>query len=65
MHWWEFMRLLKGLKNDTPYAALRHMRGVAKAEFVGGEEAYMRRHRERQWSLLECERTFAALPEKW
>ena len=65
MHWWEFMRLLRGLKADTPYAALRHMRGVSKTEFVGGDANVMRRHRERQWSLLECERTFAALPHKW
>ena len=64
IHWWEFLRLLKGLKADTPYALLKHMRGVSRADFLQ-EEKGMKSERGQAWSLLECERAFMTRPEGW
>lgn len=64
IHWWEFLRLLKGLKADTPYAQLKHMRGVSRADFLHDDKG-MKSERQKEWSLLVCEREFMAFPEKW
>ena len=69
IHWWEFLRLLHGLNADTPYAMRRHMRGIkvheVKGEHTKEMQAKAQADRNMNWSLLECERAFAALPAKW
>jgi hypothetical protein len=58
------LRLLKGLKADTPFAKLKHMRSVSRADFLHDDKG-IKSERQKAWSLLECERAFMAFPEKW
>jgi hypothetical protein len=40
------------------------MRGVSRADFLHDDKG-MKSERQKEWSLLVCEREFMAFPEKW
>ena len=61
IHWWEFRRLLDGLKSDTPLLAIKYLRGLTKAEFQHNEKA-LKHQQEKDWADIELEQMLAALP---
>jgi sarcosine oxidase delta subunit len=69
IHWWEFLRLMKGLKADTPYEMQKYMRSMQRYEVVGTESREMKMKETQdkisKWNLISYQQVLFALPEKW
>jgi hypothetical protein len=78
MHWWEFQRLLHGLKADTPLGILKQTRSLQEFQIKEAHEydevnkieakrlrTQSRVDKSHRWSLLVGERFFTGIPERW
>lgn len=61
IHWWDFKRLERGLKEDTPYSRLRHLRGLKRADFTDHEGKLKGKARD-EWDAVKIEQLCQAIP---
>lgn len=63
IHWWEFKRLLHGLTNETPWGALRWMRGVKDSADLHHPEKKAAGKEKAEWADFLADQKYMALPK--
>ena len=63
MHWWEFRRLLDGIKNDTPLAALMQLRQPITMDIFMGKEKAMEAARREKWPDHTADQVMSRIPK--